>query len=311
MSGHSHSRGHDHGLGATAAMRHRGRLAAVFGITLAIVVAEIVGAIVSGSLALFAEAGHMAADTAGIGLSLLAVWFAGRPASSRRTFGYQRMEILAAMINAMLLFAMAGFVLYESVRRLTEPPAVNGGLMVVFGLLALAGNTASMLVLRRGQQESLNVRGAFLEVFSDMLGGAAIVASAVVLWTTGFARADAIVAAAIGLLILPRTWKLLRDAVNVLLEATPKDVDLEHVRRHMLDTPGVVDVHDLHAWTITSGVPVLSAHVVVDDDTVPQCGGGKVLDQLGTCLAHHFDVEHCTFQLEPAGHQAHEASVHP
>lgn len=303
------SGGHDHGT--TAAMRNRGRLAVVFGITLGIVVAEITGALVSGSLALLAEAGHMAADTAGIGLSLLAVWFAGRPASSRRTFGFQRMEILAAMINAMLLFAMAGFVLYEAIRRLAEPPEVNGGLMMAFGILALAGNTASMLVLRHGQKESLNVRGAFLEVFSDMLGGAAIVVSAVVLWTTGFARADAIVAAVIGLLILPRTWKLLRDAVNVLLEATPKDVDLEHVRRHILDTPGVVDVHDLHAWTITSGVPVLSAHVVVDDDAVPRCGGGKVLDQLGACLAHHFDVEHCTFQLEPAGHQAHESGVHP
>lgn len=310
MSGH----GHDHGTlgaGPTAAMRNRGRLAVVFGITLAIVVAEVVGALVSGSLALLAEAGHMAADTAGIGLSLLAVWFAGRPASKERTFGYQRMEILAAMINAMLLFAIAAFVLYEAVRRLAEPPAVNGGLMIVFGLLALAGNTASMLVLRHGQKESLNVRGAFLEVFSDMLGGAAIVVSALILWTTGFARADAIVAAVIGVLILPRTWKLLREAVNVLLEATPKDVDLEHVRSHILATPGVVDVHDLHAWTITSGVPVLSAHVVVDDDTEPACGGGRVLDQLGECLAHHFDVEHCTFQLEPASHRDHEAAIHP
>ncbi|HEY3686654.1 MAG TPA: cation diffusion facilitator family transporter [Streptosporangiaceae bacterium] len=306
--------GHDHGglgAGPTAAMRNRGRLAVVFGITLAIVVAEIVGALVSGSLALLAEAGHMAADTAGIGLSLLAVWFAGRPANAERTFGYQRMEILAAMINAMLLFAMAAFVLYEAVKRLTEPPEVNGGLMIVFGLLALAGNTASMLVLRGGQKESLNVRGAFLEVFSDMLGGAAIVVSAIVLWTTGFTRADAIVAAVIGLLILPRTWKLLREAVNVLLEATPKDVDLEHVRSHILRTPGVVGVHDLHAWTITSGVPVLSAHVVVDDDTEPGCGGGRVLDQLCECLSHHFDVEHCTFQLEPATHRAHEAAVHP
>ena len=305
------SHDHDHGMSVTAAMRNRGRLGVVFGITLAIVIANIAGALISGSLALLAEAGHMAADTAGIGLSLLAVWFAGRPSSTRRTFGYQRVEILAAMINAMLLFAMAAFVLYEAVRRLTEPAEVHGGLMFVFGLLALAGNAASMLVLRRGQGESLNVRGAYLEVFSDMLGGAAIVVSAVVLWTTGFARADAIVAAVIGLLILPRTWRLLREAVNVLLEGTPRDVDLEHVRRHILDTPGVVDVHDLHAWTITSGLPVLSAHVVVEDDRIPQCGGGEMLDQLGTCLAHHFDVEHCTFQLEPAGHQAHEPSVHP
>lgn len=305
------SGGHDHAVDGTAAMRNRGRLAVVFGITLAIVIAEVLGALLSGSIALLAEAGHMAADTAGIGLSLLAVWFAGRPASDRRTFGYQRMEIIAAMLNAMLLFGIAGFVLYEAVRRFAEPPEVSGGLMIVFGSLALAGNTASMLILRHGQAESLNVRGAFLEVFSDMLGGAAIVVSAIVLWTTGFARADAIVAAVIGLLILPRTWRLLRDAVNVLLEAAPKDVDLEHVRRHILDTPGVVDVHDLHAWTITSGVPVLSAHVVVADDTVPRCGGGRVLDQLGACLAHHFDVEHCTFQLEPASHRDHEPAVHP
>lgn len=302
------SGGHDHG---TAAMRNRGRLTAVFGITLGIVVAEVAGALLSGSIALLAEAGHMAADTAGIGLSLLAVWFAGRPSSDRRTFGFQRMEILAAMLNAMLLFGIAGFVLYEAAHRLAEPPSVSGGLMIAFGALALAGNTASMLILRHGQAESLNVRGAFLEVFSDMLGGAAIIVSAVVLWTTGFARADAIVAAVIGLLILPRTWKLLRDAVNVLLEAAPKDVDLEHVRQHILDTPGVVDVHDLHAWTITSGMPVLSAHVVVADDTVPSCGGGRVLDQLGACLAHHFDVEHCTFQLEPASHRDHEPAVHP
>lgn len=305
------SHGHDHGMSTTAAMRHRGRLGVVFGITLGIVAADVVGALVSGSLALLAEAGHMAADTAGIGLSLLAVWSADRPASARRTFGYQRVEILAAMINAMLLCGMAGFVLYEAVRRLTGPSEVHGGLMFAFGLLALAGNAASMLVLRHGQRESLNVRGAYLEVFSDMLGGAAIVVSAVVLWTTGFTRADAIVAAAIGVLILPRTWKLLHEAVNVLLEAAPKDVDLEHVRRHILDTPGVVDVHDLHAWTITSGMPVLSAHVVVDDDRIPRCGGGEMLDQLGACLSHHFDVEHCTFQLEPSSHRAHEASVHP
>lgn len=305
------SHDHDHGMDTTAAMRHRGRLCVVFGITLVIVIANVAGALWSGSLALLAEAGHLAADAAGIGLSLLAVWFAGRPASSRRTFGFQRAEILAATANAVLLFAMAAFVLYEAARRLAEPPDVSGGLMIIFGLLALAGNTTSMLVLRRGRRASLNVRGAFLEVFSDMLGGAAIVASALVLWTTGFARADAIVAAVIGLLILPRTWRLLREAVNVLLEATPRDVDLEHVRRHILDTPGVVGVHDLHAWTITSGMPVLSAHVVVDDDRIPRCGGGQMLDQLGACLSHHFDVEHCTFQLEPSGHRAHEPSVHP
>src|SRR5665811_946834 len=162
--------------------------------------------------------------------------------------------------------------------------------------------------LRSGQQASLNVRGAYLEVLGDLLGSAAVIVAAIVIRLTGFTQADAIASAAIGLMILPRTWALLREAVGVLLEATPKGVDLAEVRQHINQTPGVLDVHDLHAWTITSGLPVLSAHIVVTDDALRGGGGGRVLDQLGQCLAGHFDVEHCTFQLEAPGHREHELS---
>ncbi len=301
--------GHRHGAAtATAAGRHRGRLVAVLVITLSVLVAEIVGAAASGSLVLLAEAGHMAADAAGIGLALLGVWFAGRPATPRRTFGYQRAEILAAAANAALLFGVTGYVLLQAVRRLLDPPEVAAGLMIAFGMLALAGNLCSLLLLRAGQAQSLNLRGAFLEVLADALGAAAVIAAGLVVATTGFRRADAVAAGLIGLLIIPRTWRLLREALDILLEATPKHVDLADVRRHLLDTPGVLDVHDLHAWTITSGLPVLSAHVVVADEAYTEAG--RVLDRLCACLAGHFDVEHCTFQLEPTTHAAHETGVH-
>jgi cobalt-zinc-cadmium efflux system protein len=283
---------------------HRGRLAWVFAITLGLVAVEVAGGLLSGSLALLADAGHLGADAAGVGLSLLASWFAGRPATPRRTFGWHRAEILAAAGNALLLFAIAGYVLYEGVRRLTEPPAVSTGLMAATAGVALAGNVAGLLLLRSGQRDNLNVRAAFLEVGSDALGALAVLAAAAIIATTGHRGADAVAALAVGLLILPRTWRLLREAGDVLLEATPKDVDLDEVRRHILGTPGVQAVHDLHAWTITSGMPVLSAHVVVDEAAYTDCG--RVLDRLGGCLSGHFDVAHSTFQLEPAGHTEHE-----
>ena len=302
--------GHDQDHGApTAAGEQRGRLSLVLAITVTILAVEVVGGVLAHSLVLIADAGHMATDAAGIGLSLLAVWFAGRPPSDARTFGYQRAEILAAVINAVLLFGVGAFILIEAVRRLAHPGASTPGLMVVFGVIALAGNAASLALLRSGQGESLNVRGAFLEVLSDMLGAAAVLAAAAVIAATGFQRADPIASIFIGVLILPRTVKLLRDAVDVLLEATPKNVDLAAVRGHICDTPGVVDVHDLHAWTITSGVPVLSAHVVLADEVLADGGGARVLDRLAECLAGHFDVEHCTFQLEPASHRDHEHNV--
>ena len=302
--------GHDHGA-STAAVAQRGRLTLVLGITVTVLAAEIIGGVLAHSLVLIADAGHMAADAAGMGLSLLAVWFAGRPTSETRTFGYQRGEILAAVVNAALLFGVGAFILIEAARRLAHPETSTPSLMVVFGIVALAGNAASLALLRRGQAESLNVRGAFLEVLSDLLGAAAVLVAAAVIAGTGFERADALASILIGALILPRTVKLLRDAVDVLLEATPKHVDLNEVRDHIRETPGVLDVHDLHAWTITSGVPVLSAHVVAIDEVLADGGGARVLDRLAECLAGHFDVEHCTFQLEPASHRDHEHAAHP
>ncbi len=301
---------HDHGQATTAAGEQRGRLRAVLGITLAIVAAEVVGGVLAHSLVLIADAGHMATDAAGIGLSLLAVHFAARPPSDARTFGYQRAEILAAVTNAVVLFGLGAFILVEGVVRLVHPGTSTPSLMIAFGLLALAGNAISLLLLRRGQAQSLNVRAAFLEVVADMGGAVAVLVAAVVIAVTGFERADPVAAIVIGVLILPRTAKLLRDALDVLLEAAPKNVDLAEIRGHICQTPGVLGVHDLHVWTVTSGLPVLSAHVVVADEALADGGGARVLDRLGECLAGHFDVEHCTFQLEPATHRAHEQAVH-
>jgi cobalt-zinc-cadmium efflux system protein len=296
--------GHAHPSPAAA---HRGRLLAVLALSLGVLVAEVVGGLLTGSLALLADAGHMLADVAGLSLALLAVWFGGRPATPGRTFGWYRAEILAAVVNAVLLLAVAGLVLMEAWRRLQEPPEVAAVATLAVALAGLAANGVSLVLLRRGQAESLNLRGAYLEVYGDLLGSAAVVAAAAVIALTGWRAADPLASALIGLLILPRTWRLLRDAVDVLLEATPKGLDLEEVRRHILEAPGVVDCHDLHAWTITSGMPVLSVHVVIEDHAPP----GAVLDRLGACLAGHFDIEHSTFQLERPEHRDHEGAVHP
>ncbi len=303
---HDHGHGHAH----TVSGQHRGALAAVLVITVAIAVAEVAGAILTGALVLFADAAHMAADAAGVGLSLLAVHFSGRPATPQRTFGYARAEILAAMANAVLLSAMALFVLAEAIRRLMAPSQVSSPLLIVFGVVALTANAGSLLLLRRGRAESLNVRGAFLEVASDALGAAAVIVTGVVIEFTGFSRADPIASLAIGALILPRAWRLLREAVDILLEASPEGIDLAEVRRHMTELSGVQEVHDLHAWTITSGLPVLSAHIVVDPGVLARGDGARMLDLLQDCLRGHFDVTHSTFQLEPAGHADHERPMH-
>ena len=303
-----HGQSHAHGLTATG--RHRGALTAVLGLSTLIAVAEVIGGIVTGSLVLLADAAHMAADAAGVGLSLLAVYFAARPATARRTFGYARAEILAAVVNAVLLFGMAAFIFTEAIRRLMSPSAVHSGLVVVFGVIALAANGTSLLLLRRGQAESLNLRGAFLEVASDAIGAAAVIVTGIVIALTGFTRADPIASLAVGVLILPRTWRLLREAIDVLLEASPRGIDLTEVRRHMTGLGGVRGVHELHAWTITSGLPVLSAHVVVDAEILADGRSGVMLDRLQDCLRGHFDVEHSTFQLELAGHVDHEDPMH-
>jgi cobalt-zinc-cadmium efflux system protein len=291
---------------ATAAGPHRQRLVAVFGLTLTVFVVEVVGALASGSLALLADAGHMFTDVVGIGLALGAMWVAGRPPTDSRTFGFLRLEIVAAAINAVLLFGVAAYVLLEAWRRLAEPPEVASGLMLGVALLGLAVNAASLLLLRDAQHRSLNMRGAYLEVMGDLAGSVTVIVAAVVITLTGWLPADPIASAVIGLLILPRTFSLLREALDVLLEATPKGVDIEEVRRHIVDAPGVADVHDLHAWTITSGMNVLSAHVVLDKAADPPA----VLDELCRCLSGDFDIEHSTFQLETSDRRRLEEAHH-
>src|SRR6266567_109853 len=289
-----------------AAGRHGKQLTVAFGINLSLFVAEVVGGILAGSLALLADAGHMMVDTVAIGLSLAAIYFARRSPTPKRSFGYYRLEILAAVINGVLLFGVGIAVLIGAVLRLMNPPAVSSGLMFVFGLIALVGNGVAAWLLVRGQKESLIMRGSFLDFLAGALGALAVVIAAVVIAGTGFHQADAIASIVIALLILPRTWKLLGKTVNVLLEATPEGVDLGEVRRHIMETEGVAGCHDLPAWMITSGMNVLSVHVTLKDGA----DGPQVLDRLGECLADHFDIEHSTFQLEPVTHRSRERVVH-
>ncbi|WP_112470446.1 cation diffusion facilitator family transporter [Streptomyces triticisoli] len=309
--GAGHHHGHAHGAGATgtAAAAHRGALRIALSITLTVMVVEIVGGLLADSLALVADAAHMATDALGLGMALLAIHFANRPPSPHRTFGYARAEILAALANCLLLLGVGGYVLYEAVQRFFAPAETQGGLMIVFGAIGLVANLISLMLLMRGQKESLNVRGAFLEVAADALGSLAVMISAAVILLTGWQAADPIASLVIGLLIVPRTLKLLRETLDVLLEAAPRNVDMEEVRAHILALDGVEDVHDLHVWTITSGLPVLSAHVVVSSDALNAIGHEKLLHELQGCLGDHFDVEHCTFQLEPTGHAQHEARL--
>jgi cobalt-zinc-cadmium efflux system protein len=294
---------HAHGSAAAA---HRGRLVAVLVLSLAILGVEVVGGIVANSLALLADAGHMLTDVAGVGMALLAIWFAGRSPTNGRTFGYLRLEILAAVANAFLLFGVAAFILVEAWRRLSEPPEIASGLMLAVALVGLAANAVSLFLLRDAQRHSLNMRGAYLEVMGDFAGSGAVIVAAIVIALTGWTTADAVASALIALLILPRTFSLLREATDVLLEATPKGIDMDHVRGHILDAPGVVDCHDLHAWTITSGMNVVSAHVVLAEGA----DAATALDALCACLSDDFDIEHSTFQLETADRRRFEERSH-
>jgi cobalt-zinc-cadmium efflux system protein len=303
--GHGHGHGHGH---ATAAAAHRGRLALVLVMMLTVAAVQVVGALFSDSLALLADAGHTVTDSFGVALALFAVWIAARPPSAVRTFGCQRAEVLAAAVNALVLFALCAFVVLEAVRRLQDPQPVAGLGMVAVAGFGLAVNVAALFVLRSARRESLNVRGAYLEVLSDAVASLGVVVGGAVIWATGWERADSLISLGIAAFIVPRAWSLLREAVHVLLEAAPRDIDLAQVRDHLLGRPGVLDVHDLHAWTITSGIPVMSAHVVVEDARLADAG--RLLDELHACLSGHFDVEHSTLQLEPAGHADHEGARH-
>ena len=294
--------GHTH----SAAGANAGRLRIVLILTGGYMLVEIIGGILTNSLALIADAGHMATDVVGVGMALLAIHFGSRPATIAKSFGYYRLEILAAVANGVLLFGVAAYILFEAYRRFTEPPEVIGLPMLLVAAVGLGVNVVSAYMLFAGQKVSLNMRGAFLEVIGDLLGSVAVIIAGVIILLTGWYIVDPIASVVIGLFILPRTWNLMRDAVDVLLEATPRDVDLELVRKHITETPGVADAHDLHAWTITSGMNVISAHVVLAKDA----DSAAVLDRLSSCLAKDFDIEHSTFQLEPADRRSLEIAGH-
>jgi cobalt-zinc-cadmium efflux system protein len=278
----------------------------VLGLTVSIGVVEVAGGLLANSLALVADAGHMLTDAAGIALALVAIGLGSRPADARRTFGYLRLEVLAAVVNAALLFGVAAFIVLEAIRRISEPETIGSELMLAVALVGMAANLIGLWLLHEGQQRSLNVRGAYLEVMGDFAGSAAVVAAAIIIALTGWTGADLLASAVVGLLILPRTIQLLREAMDVLLESTPKGIDMNEVRAHMVGIAGVADVHDLHAWTITSGVNVVSAHVVLGADADPPA----VLDELCRCLAGDFDIEHSTFQLETADRRRLEERSH-
>jgi len=299
---------HDHGDAGTG----RGRLAIALGITAAVLVAEVVGAIITGSLALLVDAAHMLTDAGGLAIALLAATLVRRPANAKRTWGMARAEVLGATAQAAILLAVGIFVLVEAVQRLFDPPEITGSQLIVFGIIGLLGNVASISVLASSRAKNLNLRAAFLEVLNDALGSLAVIAAAIVIATTGFQMADAIAAIIIGALILPRAVLLLRDTTSVLLESTPRGLDLDSVRDHLLELPHVMAVHDLHVSQIATGMPVLTAHVVVDDSCFYDGHNAKMLDDLQHCVAEHFavQIEHSTFQLEPAGHGAHEHPTH-
>jgi cobalt-zinc-cadmium efflux system protein len=299
---------HDHGASTT----DRRRLVVAIAITATVLVVEVVGALVSGSLALLADAGHMTSDLLGLGIALAATIIAARPATDRHTFGFQRGEVLGALVNGLILAVVAVFVAIQGVQRLLAPegPAVDGGVMLLAAGIGLVANVAALLVLRGGAGSSINLRGAYLEVLGDAFGSVATIVAGVVIALTGFGRADAIASLVIAALIVPRAVVLLREVVRVLNESTPVGTEPERIRAHLLETPGVTAVHDVHVWAITSGSPVFTAHVVVEQEVFREGRTGEVLDRLAGCLDDHFDVEHSTFQLEPEEHAGHEHRHH-
>ncbi|QBR93085.1 cation diffusion facilitator family transporter [Nocardioides euryhalodurans] len=297
--------GHGHGHAAGRA-EDRARLRLVLAVTGSVLVVELVGAWYAGSLALLADAAHMATDVAALVLALGASYVATRPAGPRSTFGWHRAEILAALLNAAVLLVVCAYLAWAGVSRLLDPQPVEGGPMVLFAGVAALASGVSLLVLQRSGSDNLNLRGATAEVFADLVGSVLALLAGVVIWLTGFDRADPIASLLIAVLILPRSLSLLRDSAVVLLEIAPKDLDLAELERRLCAVPGVVDVHDLHAWTITSGIPSVSAHVRVTDEALAAEGVGAILDRLSACAASDFGVDHATFQVEPMRHQEHE-----
>lgn len=307
-SAHRAGGDHDHGHQHTGTRR----LTVALTIGVAILVAEVVGAIATGSLALVVDAGHLLTDSAGLAVALAAAGLARRRPTDRRTYGFARAEVLAATLQAAVLLAVGLFVLVQAVAHLIHPADVPSSGLLLFGGIGLVGNLVSAAVLAGVRRSDLNLRAAFLETTSDALGSVAVIAAALVIAATGWTRADPVAAIVIGALILPRTFLLLRDTVEVLLESTPRGLDLEDLRAHLIEVPHVRAVHDLHATQISSALPVLTAHVVVESRCFSDGHTPGILDELQRCVADHFPVsfEHSTFQLEPDVHAEHEADVH-
>ena len=303
---------HDHASAAEGGIRgasNRRLLALSLTITTVVMIVQVVGAALSGSLALLADAAHMFTDAAALVIALVATSVAARPANDRRTFGYQRAEVLGALVNGVILIALSAWVAVEGVQRLLDPREVEvaGGLMLVVAVVGLVANAAAMWLLSSAQRRSINVRGAYLEVLGDLIGSAMVIIAAVIIVATGWVQADALASLVIAAMIIPRAIGLLREVVSVLAESAPSGTHVRDIRDHILGTPGVVDVHDVHVWQLTRGAPVFSAHVVVDDDAMRDGRAAGILSTLQSCLSEHFDVEHSTFQLEPAGHVEHDA----
>ncbi len=285
---HSHS-GAERGGG-----KHRKRLLLALALTSTYMLVEAGVGFATGSLVLIADAGHMLTDVAGLSLALGAIWFASRPATAGKTYGYYRVEILAALLNAGLLFAVSGYILVEAFQRFRSPADVPSLPLIVVASIGLVVNLVSAATLFSGAGQSLNVKGAFLEVVGDILGSIGAIIAGVILLTTGWVYADPVFAAAVGLFILPRTWKLMRESVDVLLEATPKNLDVPAVQSAILSVDGVQSLHDLHIWTVTSGFVALSGHVTVAEEA----NRDAVLTTIQSSLRERFDIEHVTLQVE-------------
>ena len=298
MSGGHH---HDH---REACGRNKRLLQAILALNSLLIAVEVAGAALSGSLALLADAGHLLTDAAGLALALLALHFSERPATPERTYGYYRVEILAAFTNSVVLIGVSLLILYEAWQRLRNPPEVAAGVMIAVASGALAVNVAGALLLRRAAGDSLNMRAAYLEVLSDALASLGVIVAAVVVKTTGWLYADPLISALIGLAILPRTWGLLKEAVGVLLEGTPSDVNLAALREAIGSVPGVAGVHDLHVWTLTSGVHAMSVHAVLGDEAAHQA----VLADVRQCVARGFRIAHVTVQIE--SHVCQDSETH-
>jgi cobalt-zinc-cadmium efflux system protein len=281
----------------SAGAQHRRALLVTFGLTFIFFIVEVAGGLLTNSLALLADAAHMLTDVGGLGLALFATWISQRPATPAKTYGYYRVEILAALANTLVLFLLSFYILYEAYRRFQDPPEVQSLPMLAVAVVGLIVNLFGIYNLRRGSKESLNVQGAFLEVVSDTLGSVGVILASLIMFFTGWYYADPIFSALIGLFILPRTWVLMKQAVNVLLEGTPTHINLKAVEEAMRSMPNIAAVHDLHVWTITSGMESLSAHIVLADGVSLQAGQ-KILETINAELQKKFGIEHTTLQVE-------------